>query len=526
MQTLKRTKRQANSEIDVLKQKIQILEKEKKELSTLLGQYTVSEKRLKDIFENAPIGIYFSTPEGRILTANSTLVRMMGCDSFEELIQIDLEKKWYHADYPRSEFKRKIDMEGKIADYESVWIRKDGIEIRVLENAVAVRDYQDKVFYEGTVMDITEKKKTEQTLIEERYLLRTLMECIPDHIYFKDRNSRFIRNSKSLANRFGIADSIDLAGKWDFDFFSREHARQAYQDEQNIIKTGKPLVGIEERETWIDGNETWVSTTKMPLRNAEGQIVGTFGVSRDITAQKLSEIKLKETLKQLKRSNEELELFAHVASHDLKEPLRMVIFYLSLLSDRYQKHLDDDAREFIHYAVDGARRMYRLISDLLNYSRVTTQGKPFTETPMEEVLARVLANLKVAIEESQANVKHDPLPAVVADDAQMERLLQNLIGNAIKYRGNHPPEVQVSAKQGRNGWIFSVRDNGIGIHPRHFEQIFEIFKRLHKKDKYTGSGIGLAECRKIVERHGGRIWLESEERKGSTFYFTIGAGTP
>jgi light-regulated signal transduction histidine kinase (bacteriophytochrome) len=258
----------------------------------------------------------------------------------------------------------------------------------------------------------------------------------------------------------------------------------------------------------------------------------TFAIAliTDVTEQKRAmdeikraNIKLKKYAMELKRSNQELEQFAYVASHDLQEPLRMVSSFTQLLAKRYRDKLDDDANEFISYTVEGANRMQRLINDLLNYSRIQTRGKPFVETDCEEILGQVRANLQVAIEKSRALMTSDFLPTVMADPTQMMQLFQNLIDNAIKFSGKEPPRVHISAEKRDNEWVFSVSDNGIGIDPRFNERIFVIFQRLHEREKYPGTGIGLALCMRIVDRHGGRIWVESEPGKGSTFYFTIPA---
>jgi light-regulated signal transduction histidine kinase (bacteriophytochrome) len=225
---------------------------------------------------------------------------------------------------------------------------------------------------------------------------------------------------------------------------------------------------------------------------------------------------------ELTRSNEELQRFAYVASHDLQEPLRTVTNYVQLLARRYKGKLDPDADKFINFAVDGATRMYALINDLLTYSRLATQGQPFELTDCAMVMDRVLDNLKLAIEETKADISVDNLPVLMIDGVQMIQLLQNLIENAIKFhRQNVPPKIHVHAEMDKDEWLFSVQDNGIGIEPQYFEQIFVVFRRLHNRDKYEGTGIGLAICKRIVERHGGHIWIESEPGKGSTFFFTI-----
>jgi hypothetical protein len=246
-------------------------------------------------------------------------------------------------------------------------------------------------------------------------------------------------------------------------------------------------------------------------------------VQQELTKRKRAEEKLKETLAELERSNRELEQFAYVASHDLQEPLRMVSSFTQLLARRYKDKLDADANEFITYAVDGANRMQKMISDLLTYSRVGTRGKPFEPICCEAVLDQAVTNLQVAIEESGAVVTHDPLPTLMADGTQLVQLFQNLIGNAIKFRSDVPPEIHIGVERTDSEWRFSVRDNGIGIDPQHHDRIFMIFQRLHSREEYPGTGIGLAICKRIVERHGGRIWVESQPGKGATFYFTIPA---
>ncbi len=230
---------------------------------------------------------------------------------------------------------------------------------------------------------------------------------------------------------------------------------------------------------------------------------------------------LQRQTKELERSNGELEQFAYVASHDLQEPLRMVVSYVQLLQRRYKDKLDKDANEFIAYAVDGSKRMQELINDLLALSRIGKRGKDFELTDCETVIDRVVSNLEMSIRESGAKITRDSMPTLIADNSQLVQLFQNLIGNAIKYCNEDVPRIHISVKQNGKDIVFSVSDNGIGIDPQYNERIFTIFQRLHGKDKYSGTGIGLAICRKIVERHGGKIRVGSQPGKGSTFYFTM-----
>ena len=232
---------------------------------------------------------------------------------------------------------------------------------------------------------------------------------------------------------------------------------------------------------------------------------------------------LQQRAAEMVEANIQLEQFAYIASHDLQEPLRMVASYLGLLEKRYQDSLDADAREFIGYAIDGAQRMKQMIDDLLAYSRVATSGQPFEVTDCEQLLAQALSNLKIAIKEADALITHDPLPSLMADGTQLVSVFQNLIGNALKFRADRQPQIHISAEQRAGEWVFSVRDNGIGIEPEYAERIFVIFSRLHTQAEYPGTGIGLVICRKVLERHGGRIWIESQLGEGATFFFTIPA---
>jgi PAS domain S-box-containing protein len=370
----------------------------------------------------------------------------------------------------------------------------------------------------GVNQDITERKQMEEALRESENKFRDLAEKSLVGVYLiQDGIFKYVNARLAEINGHTAEELIDKKGPKDFivpeDWpIVEENLRKRLSGE--VESRHFEFRGIT-KDNRIINVEVYGSRTMYLGRPA---IVGTL---LDITERKQAEEALEKKTEELARSNRDLEQFAYIASHDLQEPLRMVTSYVQLLARRYKGKLGSDADDFINFAVDGVVRMWKLINDLLTYSRVGMRGIELKPTDCEAVLNHSLDNLKVAIEENGTLVTHDPLPTVMADNLQLGQLFQNMIGNAIKFRGKEPPRVHISASRNGNGWTISVRDNGIGIAPEHTERIFVIFQRLHSREKYAGTGIGLAICQKIVERHGGRIWVESEVGKGSTFYFTL-----
>ncbi len=351
---------------------------------------------------------------------------------------------------------------------------------------------------------------------EIRY--RRLFETTKDGILILDAETGLVVDvNPFLIELLGYSQETFLGKKiWDLGFF------------KDIVANQDNFAELQQKE--------YLRYDDMPLETKDGRRIEVEFISnaylvnhqkviqcniRDITERKRIESKLQETVAELQRSNNDLQQFAYVASHDLQEPLRMVSSYTQLLAERYENQLDDKAKKYIHYVVDGALRMQLLINDLLTYSRIGTKGNPMEPVDVHAVLGEAINNLKGSIDETKAIITNDDLPELRADAFQLVQLFQNLIGNAVKFRGTELPHIHLTASDKGKEWLFAVRDNGIGIDPQFADKIFIIFQRLHTREEYPGSGIGLAICKKIVERHGGRIWFESEPGKGSTFYFTI-----
>jgi PAS domain S-box-containing protein len=438
---------------------------------------------------------------------------------------------------------------------------KDGRQINVEATSISIRNENGDVIGGVSVgRDITDRKRAEEELAQKNQVLREL-------------NDELINTAKDLETSIGeLADTerslretqeyleslITYANApiivWDQDLrivrLNRALVRLTGREPGELV--GRPIHELFPpggREKSIDlitratKGERW-EAEEIPIQSVDGStrtvlwnsapiyspneliLVSTIAQGVDITRMKQHEVELTKLTDDLRRSNKELEQFAYVASHDLREPLRMVTLFSQLLQKNYGGRLDPDADEFIGYIVEGAIRMDSLVNDLLEYSRVSSQGRPFQPTDFKSVIQEVRTNLAVAIMESGAVLDVRSLPTIDADRSQIVQLYQNLISNAIKFRRDQAPHITIAMEEDKQEWMFSVQDNGIGIEEEYTAKIFNIFQRLHSKDQYAGTGIGLAICRRIVERHGGKIWVESDPGQGSTFRFTIPKNAP
>ncbi len=379
--------------------------------------------------------------------------------------------------------------------------------------------------------DISARKIAEQQIKSERNLLRTLIDNLPHAIYFKDNGARKLISNKQDCYLSGVEHEEEVLGKTDLEIFPQDEGRVGYDHDISVINGGKPLIDFEFLFKPKNGAPIWLLTTKLPLYNEQHEVVGLLGIGRDVTQQKETEQdllvlnqELNKHVKQLAVSNSELEQFAYIASHDLQEPLRMVTSFLTQIEKKYQGILDESGKQFIHFAVDGAKRMRQIILDLLKYSRVGHEEDKKELIDLKELVNEVLLLCSGQIKETKAIVTVDEMPLLFAARSPMRQVFQNLISNSLKYHDKESGtqlRIKVSAKEQTYFWEFSVADNGIGIDPAFFEKIFVLFQRLHNKSEYSGTGIGLSITKKIIDAIGGKIRVESAEGEGSTFYFTV-----
>jgi PAS domain S-box-containing protein len=457
--------------------------------------------------------------DGSIKRVNAGLLRAAGFTAEEFSRRPSFE--FFHPDDRaaiQAQFQKLVEHGGS-TEFECRGLRKDGSSVPLIYTATAAPD--EKTIF-TVAYDITDRKIAEDALRESQRRFRLIAETIEDVFWIADVDvHKMVYVSPAYEQIWGRS-------RKEFETNPRAFGEAIHPEDRpgalSVLEFQAKGLPYEHEFRIIrpDGSTVWIWNHAFPVRNESGHVVLYTGVAKDITQRKRMEESLRTHAEQLARSNAELERFAYVASHDLQEPLRMVASFTKLLSQRYSGKLDETADRYINYAVDGSKRMQALIIDLLAYSRVNSKELDLQETRCEAAVLDAMRNLKLAIDESGASVYWDPLPSLLLDHSQFTLLFQNLLGNAIKFRrDNEPPRVHISAADTGAEWTFSVNDNGIGIEPRHAGKVFQIFQRLHTRVEYPGTGIGLAVCKKVVERHGGKIWMDSEPGVGSTFHFTI-----
>ena len=461
--------------------------------------------------------IFMMDPQGQILSWNTGAERIKGY-SADQIIGHNFSCFFPPEDIERGRPEETLRIAAASGRHEEqcMRVRKDGSRFLASVTFTALRDLDGNLrgFSEFS-HDLSESK-------ESGAKYRGLLEAAPDAMVVVNAAGEIVLLNVQAEKQFGYSRD-ELVGQQVKNIIPEGFAerliadgtRSAAEALAQQIGTGIELIARRK-----DGSQFPIEIMLSPLEGTEGILV--TAAIRDISVRKEAETHLVEAVGELNRSNDELQQFAYVSSHDLQEPLRMVASFTQLLAKRYKGRLDSDADEFINFAVDGCNRMQALIRDLLAYSRAGTDGKALCKVSGKDALQGALTNLRITIEQSGAVVSYDSLPTINANQTLLTQVFQNLVGNAIKYRSAEAPRVHVSAeKNAHNEWIFSVRDNGLGIDPQYFERIFVLFQRLHGRNEFEGTGIGLTICKKVLERMGGRIWVESQPEQGSTFYFAL-----
>ena len=488
------------------------------------GALRESEAQFRELFDRAPVAYHELDKDGVVRRVNRAECALLGYEAGEMLGRPVWEfVAGAQRESGRELYPQKLSGERPLEPHQRLYKRRDGGEAWVeVHDARVCNATGEATGMRTLLLDISKRKRAEEELRASEARLRLLahaLRCADECISITDTEDRFLYVNEAFFRTYGYREQ-ELIGQH---VAILRSARTSAEAQNEILPA--TLAGSWRGELWNrskEGREFPISLSASPIYDEDGRKVALVGVARDITESKRMEEAIRTRSEKLARSNEELERFAYVASHDLQEPLRMVASFTQLLSKRYSGKLDETADRYIDYAVDGAKRMQQLIADLLAYSRVNNKEIELRQADSEALMVAAVQNLRVTIQESGASVDWDQLPEVWVDQTQFIQLFQNLVGNAIKFRQKETaPQIHVSAEDTGAEWLFSVKDNGIGIDPRQADRVFQIFQRLHTRAEYPGTGIGLAVCQKVVERHGGKIWVESEPGAGSTFRFTI-----
>jgi len=511
-------------------------------------------------YENSPIGIEVYDADGSLIDVNRACMEIFGIDDVSVVKGFRL-----FGDPNLSEAHKKALRQGKsitqevVFDFEKVrkhnlypTSRQGTIYLDLFISPLTAAGRKKNTGYVVHVRDITKQKNAEELLLEQKKFAESVIDnsAIATFVLDRDHKVVFWNKACEVLSGYRAVDMIGTRDHWR-SFYSRRRPTLAdividkqHEKVESLYAMSRRSELISDgihAEGWfanINGKDRYIVFDTAPIYDSEQRLIFAIETLQDMTEFKLAGEELEKKTRELIRSNAELEQFAHVASHDLKEPLLSIGGFAEVLHDKYGGRLDEKGLSFLSYIVEGTDRMKRLIDDLLSYARVTTQAKPFGTVDCNAVLGAALSGLKQAIDDNRAVITAGRLPKVPGDESQLVQLFQNLIGNALKYRRAVPPAIHISVQstpvrgdsdkqvhgsptaRGK-AWLFAFSDNGIGMESRYFNKIFQIFQRLHSDEDYPGTGIGLAICSKIVDRHGGRIWVESEPGKGSTFYFTI-----
>ncbi len=450
--------------------------------------------------------------DGKFLNLNEAYTRSIGYEPAEILGRTAVDMNLYVNSDEQDYLVRQLREQGRVQNYELSVHNKKG-EVRDLLVSMEPILYSNEKCILSTFLDITERKQTEEALLASEARYRNTLDAMLEGCQIIGFDWRYLYLNE-VADKHNRRSKEELLGKKYMDMWPGIESTHVFSVIRQCMQE-RTSQFMENEFMFPDGSQGWFELRIYPV--PEGIVI----LSIDITERKHAEEELHRTMDDLRRSNAELEQFAYVASHDLQEPLRGIAGLAQLLQHRYQGQLDSRADEYIGHIVDGTQRMQTLINDLLAYSRIGRRGETIQPTEAETALKTSLENLSMAIQEYGASITNESLPTVRADSIQLTQLFQNLIGNALKFKSESPPQIHVGVADAGAFWQFSVQDNGIGIEPQYFERIFQVFQRLHTRREYSGTGIGLAICKKIIERHGGRIWVESEMGRGSTFYFTL-----
>lgn len=503
-----------------------------------------SEVRLSAIIEQSPLSIQVFSPNGIAVQANQAWEKLWGSRR-EQLIGYNIltdpqVKAGDILPYIEKAFAGEVVVIPPVY-YDPAEIGRVGKARWTTAVMYPIKDSSGRIREVVlTHEDVTDRKEAEQILqkahaelefrVKERTaalseanaFLQTMMDNMPDHIYFKDADSRFIRNSRSQARLMGLSDPAQVVGKTDFDFFPIEHAQQSYDEEQEVIRSGRPLMNIEERVVWPDGHVSWVSTTKLPLRDAKGDVIGTFGISREITARKQAEEALQNSNTQLEAANKELEAFSYSVSHDLRAPLRSIDGFSQALLEDYGDQIPAEGRGYLERARAAAQRMAELIDDLLALSRVTRAPLERRSVDLSALAQGIATDLQREHPHRRVTISIRPGMVVEGDRNLLHIALQNLLSNAWKFTTKtKSARIEFGEENGAGARIFYIRDNGSGFDMNYVDKLFGAFQRLHSADDFPGTGIGLATVQRILHKHGGRAWAEGAVNQGATFYFTL-----